>query len=425
MRFSISREAAIAAASIAIAGCASTQLNYNTLDLASSSQDLLTSQVLFNLGKFRSSPYAIPSQVSIPSGSATTTNSITPTIGGPVGVQSTGTLANSAVAPAFFATTRTNVAPNGTFTASFGDQWSQNWTLTPLEDPDQLRRLRALYQFGAGWSDRKVFGCAYPLVQKAQSSGSMSSTPVNVYVNGANSSSKSNSQKSATNQTYIYSGKMAKACAYVTVQGSPDPAFLKPPGCIICDYTVELPPSDEPTKIQFTGTVSSEKATVGKIDKDLDLKVVGSPITGLCIPGSTIVKAKNADGSIVLSEHPTCDIEKTILTVSVTPVSPKSTPHVLQVNPSLSNEWLWKPNTGLPFPPDSKLGNYAGLDLYLTPDPESRQKFSDFVLFVLEATLQSTSSQGGAASGKGTPQKAGGPASLQLPAQPQNLLILQ
>ena len=47
-------------------GCASEQLNTNALDLASTSDELITSQVLSNLSKFRSRPYATASQVSIP-----------------------------------------------------------------------------------------------------------------------------------------------------------------------------------------------------------------------------------------------------------------------------------------------------------------------------------------------------------------------
>lgn len=156
---------------VGLAGCASTQLNFNTLDLASSSESLITSQVLYNLAKIRSFAYAVPAQVSIPSGSATTTNAVTPTLGGPIGPSLTTTLANSAAAPLFNATTRTHVNPNSTVSVSVGDQWSQNWTMTPLSDPDQLRRLRALYRFGAGWTNRAGLACEYPVVQKAKGGG--------------------------------------------------------------------------------------------------------------------------------------------------------------------------------------------------------------------------------------------------------------
>jgi hypothetical protein len=324
-----------------VCGCASTQLNYNTLDLASSSEDLITSQVLFNLAKFRSSPYAIPSQVSIPSGSATTTNAITPTIGGALGPSATTTVANSAAAPLFFATTQSHVLPNGTIGASAGDQWSQNWTLTPLEDPDQLRRLRALYRFGAGITNRQGLACEYPLILKSSGGSASTSQTVNVFINGTKADSESKKSTDDSKEPYILSD-----CPSVTFAGSqqPDPAFLKPPGCVICDY-------------------------------------------------------KND--------------------------------HKLVVNRLLSNEWLLNPFAAPPLVA-FKLGNYRGQNLYLVPsmsdacssdglDPLrcSQREYSDFVLLILEATLQSTSS----GAGKGSPQKSGTPGLLQEKAAPQFQII--
>jgi len=61
-------------------GCASTQLNHNTLDLASTVGDLQTQQVLYNLSLIMDNPGAIPTHVDLTAGSSSTTNSITPTI---------------------------------------------------------------------------------------------------------------------------------------------------------------------------------------------------------------------------------------------------------------------------------------------------------------------------------------------------------
>ncbi len=166
-----------------LAGCASAQLNYNAMDLATSSSDLISTQILSNLAKFRRFPFAIPSQVSIPSGSVTTTNSVTPTFGSPLGLQATTSVANTVAATLSGTTTHTALSPNGTFTLGASDQWSQNWSISPLQDPDQLRRLRAIYRFGAGLIDRAELACEYPLIQKAAGGGGSSQT-VNVYVNG-------------------------------------------------------------------------------------------------------------------------------------------------------------------------------------------------------------------------------------------------
>src|ERR1700722_4041845 len=121
-----------------LSGCASAQLNFNALDLASTSSRLVTLQVLSNLAKFRSSPFATASQVSIPSGSVTTTNSITPTLGGALGTQATTSLATTVAATVSNLTTNTHVRPNDTIGLSASDQYSQNYTITPLQDPAQL-----------------------------------------------------------------------------------------------------------------------------------------------------------------------------------------------------------------------------------------------------------------------------------------------
>jgi hypothetical protein len=313
------------------AGCASTQLNFNALDLASSSEDLITSQVLYNLAKVRSSPYAIPAQVNIPSGSATTTNAVTPTLGGPIGPSLTTTLANSAASPLFNATTKTHLNPNSTVSVSVGDQWSQNWTLTPLSDPDQLRRLRALYRFGAGWTDEGGLACEYPVVQKPQG-GTGSSQTVNVYIDGKKPETET--PEGPKDNSYSVPQCPKRIISQV------DAAFVKPPGCVLCDY-------------------------------------------------------KNK--------------------------------HELVVNHELANNWLWDPARPSLYGEPLPLGHYGRQDLYLMPTRSpacgqlseikcSEKEFSDFVLFVLEATLQSTSAAGG---GKGSPLKSGAPGVLQEKAAPQ------
>ena len=54
--------AATCAAAVLVSGCASTQLNENTLDLAESTDNLLTKQVKYNLAQFIDSQMAIPAQ---------------------------------------------------------------------------------------------------------------------------------------------------------------------------------------------------------------------------------------------------------------------------------------------------------------------------------------------------------------------------
>jgi hypothetical protein len=438
---------------LAVASCASTQLNYNTLDIASASVDLITSQVLTNLGRFRSSPFAIPSQVSVPSGSATTTNSLTPTFSVPFGAAVTTTLANSAAAPLFNATTHTHLTPNGTTGLTAADQWSQNWTVTPLEDPDQLRRLQALYRFGAGLTDAEHLACEYPLVQKAQGSGgsppASQSNQVNVSVNGANVSvngantSTGEGNNASKNVNYTYSDDVDKACGWPIRKpapvGTPDPAFLKLPGCVICDVDaskktdtdgdgdgdMKADASGAGVKHTFYGKLDNNNI-VTVIGQPLTLDFVGTPISGICIPASTTIISVDDKNIIHISARPNCTAPKEEITATL-PKPPKSPSqpqtHTLVVNDRLSNEWLWSPVDGEPIPSGaSLLGHYGGQDLYLNPPLEMSQKeYSDFVLFVLEATLQSTSASGGA-SGKGAPQKGGSPQVVQQPAASELML---
>jgi hypothetical protein len=64
---------------LTLTSCASSQVNYNTLDIASTYDQLITKQVTFNLRKTYENPYGIPAFVKVSNQTATTQNSITPT----------------------------------------------------------------------------------------------------------------------------------------------------------------------------------------------------------------------------------------------------------------------------------------------------------------------------------------------------------
>jgi hypothetical protein len=308
---------------------------------------------------------------------------------------------------------------SGTYGVSAADQWSQNWTLTPLEDPDQLRRLRTLYRFGAGQITRTQFACEYPLVQKAPSSGGTSSQSVNVYVGGVNSSVQSSENKATPNLTYT-----KELCGTRNV-ATPDPAFLKPPGCIFCDYNSppELKPGT-PGRKKLLGTLQQKSKLVAITptipSSDVE-RFIGQPITGLCIAASTVISSINTPSLIEISTPANCDGTKILwVTLAQKPGAAQTQSHSLKLNQALQNDWLWNPAIAPTLSPDAiPLGSHAGQELYLNAGELSQREFSDFVLFVLEATLQSTSSSGGAASGKGTPQKGGATPLLQQPAAPQ------
>jgi hypothetical protein len=70
------RGGCILAVAFQLAGCASAELNSNTLDLASTTDDLLTQQVFYNLSNFIDSDRAYPAQAVVSSGTATTSDTL-------------------------------------------------------------------------------------------------------------------------------------------------------------------------------------------------------------------------------------------------------------------------------------------------------------------------------------------------------------
>jgi hypothetical protein len=119
-------------------GCASAQLNYNTLDIAARVDDLYVNQALANLSKTIDNHYAIPSQIDVAAGTVQTSASVTPSISYPLSktvlTSGTGTI------------TSESLAGSG-LTVGASDAWQQSWTISPITDGDNLRNLRALYRY--------------------------------------------------------------------------------------------------------------------------------------------------------------------------------------------------------------------------------------------------------------------------------------
>jgi hypothetical protein len=150
---------------IQLAGCASAQVNYNTLDLASTVDGLVTKQVLDNLSKIIDNPLAIPAQVDIAAGSATTINSITPSLSDPYtkAVTTTSTFASAVAAATTNTTTNTTTRASSPQSASLGvsDSWQQNWTIAPITGSGALYR----YQFSG---DKNELKTEYPLIKQTR-----------------------------------------------------------------------------------------------------------------------------------------------------------------------------------------------------------------------------------------------------------------
>jgi hypothetical protein len=228
---------------VALAGCASTQLNYNTLELASTVGDIQTKQVLFNLSLLLDNPGAIPTHVDISSGTATTTSSVSPTFGMPMNsaVSVVDTVAKVAsAAPSTTSTSQiTSSLASNTATVQLQDQWVQNWAYDPVVAGDELRRLRSLYKYALGLIDDQRLIDEYPLLTKqltinyapGSSMGSIHNDPlycpnIGLLTNGSTEDIARSSQSGALT---------AAECNTVQINVQiPDEHFMREPSCIIC-----------------------------------------------------------------------------------------------------------------------------------------------------------------------------------------------
>src|ERR1700677_3976714 len=73
-------------AALELSGCASLQLNHNTIELGTSVNDLQKQQILYNLSLFADDPAALPTHLDLTGGTAQTQNTVQPTVGFPLGV---------------------------------------------------------------------------------------------------------------------------------------------------------------------------------------------------------------------------------------------------------------------------------------------------------------------------------------------------
>ena len=128
---------------VALAGCASQQLNENTLDIAANVDALYTRQVLANLSKFVDDPYAFPSSVNFSAGQIMTANSVTPSLTFPL-TSTVTSGANLAAATLTRSVTQASAGSGAGLTAN--NTQTQNYTVAPQSDADTLRNYQVLYR---------------------------------------------------------------------------------------------------------------------------------------------------------------------------------------------------------------------------------------------------------------------------------------
>jgi hypothetical protein len=265
----------------------------------------------------------------------------------------------------------TSSLPNAGASVGSTVEDTENWNVVPVQDPEQLRRLRSLYQYGTGEIRAIDLLCLYPIPEipdkpetaksdlqtladalkaaapakadppaDATKAGQQAKTETKkksgeavkkkkVYVRGANSDSCYNQAADP---------KTSASIKHTLIGPNPDPAFLHPPGCVLCAY---------PNKAFHARFRKGEKIFEGRATED---------------------------------------------TVTVDPKKFEYVPVVVnfKLMPFSSDydpiDWLFVIKDGEDPPSEShRVGSSSGYTVYTKDD----ERFSEFVLAVQEATLQS------------------------------------
>ena len=133
----------VSASFLFLAGCASTRLNNNTVEISAHIDDVYTRETLNNLSKFIDDPNSIPSQVILSAGTFQTTDSLQPSITFPFTSQIANTFTS---APTGITQTKTGTMAGSGAGLQATLQQQQSYTTAPLSDANALRNQQALYR---------------------------------------------------------------------------------------------------------------------------------------------------------------------------------------------------------------------------------------------------------------------------------------
>jgi hypothetical protein len=246
--------------SFLMASCASTQINYNTLEIASTYDQLIIKQVTYNIMKSFEDPYGLPAFVKVTAQTTTAQNSITPTVTSPLSAQITQLAQLTQAATAQTVSSVTTQRAGAGLSIAATDQWNSTYTLTPVTDSDQLRRLRSLYQYVTGalspppdnsdpeYNADHEFEALYPLIETGTSSASTPSpnettvtlTAGKLVVKQGSSPSKEKTKYVRRSYKPLADGTYNHFNGYTWVLVDPDKTFIRQPGCILCDLGKKL-----------------------------------------------------------------------------------------------------------------------------------------------------------------------------------------
>jgi hypothetical protein len=306
---------------------------------------------------------------------------VAPTITSPLNAALTGTtqVASQVVAATGALTTtttgiQTSNTPNAGASISSTVEDTENWNVVPVQDPDQLRRLRLLYQYGAQQIREVDLLCLYPIPEIPEKAQTNSKSDLQILADAlraasapagsspakpkdkdkdkdkdkADAADKGDKPDKKRPKIYIRdAGKIGcanaalggRAVKYTQVGPNPDPAFLKPPGCVLCAF---------PNK-SFADTIKTGK----------------------------VYESRTADTAIKIDP----DNNEYVQVIVNTFLLPHGTNYQGVI------DWLFVMKDGEAPPSDEAhhVGSSGGYTVYTTSD----QDFAEFVLAIQEATLQS------------------------------------
>ncbi len=359
-----------------LCGCASTQLTYNVLDVASTTSQLAREQVLHNLAQFIDSKTATPAQVVFGQGTVSTENSVSTTLADPLTktIAATASFTKSAAGAVTGGSNQTvGTTADKSLSITGGNTANQSWGIDTIGDPDVLRRLYDLYRFAVDGNDCPFAQLAllrdYPLAYNLSTSGADGTAPA------------------------------------LTI----DPNSMLGSNCVLCSVTSA---SASPTSLRVCdGTDGSE--TVSKIESGIgaceqnDRRVAAHTVHRLELKGlfkrSAGSKSATAASSLISKSGKVClAINRRLLP-----------------RPGQGRWLLWEPLPGasrpvsIPAPDHAKdvyLGLYGHYALYI--DGNQPERLPEFVIFITAASVSVPNpSSEGAANGTG---KSKAPSSVLL-----------
>jgi hypothetical protein len=351
-------------ACIIMSGCASTQINYNTLDIARYYESLWTKQVTANLISAFNNPDGLPSFVKVTAATTTTQNSVTPTFTFPISPTVTGVSQLSQTAASTLLGSKTSATAGKGLGIAAVDQWNSTYTVTPVIDQDQMYRLSALYKFVTRQMYLEDFEASYPLIETSDSAASptqaltitVDGKPVTV-TNGPVAKPDDPNKITYVRRAVLINRRNIPI-GYTYVVAHPDKTFITTPGCILCDYGHTLSDKDMVSINERVKTPKDETPSDAAIKKAMD--------------------------------HP-------------------NNVHKLERNTSIRQDWLYAPwetldEDAVPLPSDGIETLYAKrlVDGFRGPKTESGMKyFYELALLTEGATSQGTGSPASAGQSQG------------------------